>query len=90
MEILKPELTKLLDKLEKELKDLRTKRDVFMDFEYLDTRKMTQEEKEDYQKRMKIHLDFGKTVKKLNYHADRIPSLEFAIIQLKLIIAKQD
>jgi len=84
--LLKKELLVVQAKLKKELEELSEKKAVFFAFEYLDTRKMTECEKANYNERMKINHSFGKTVKHLNKNIERLIALEFSVAELEILL----
>jgi hypothetical protein len=84
--LLEKELLAVQAKLQKELDELREKKEIFFSFEYLDTRKMTEVEKADYENRMKINHSFGKTVKHLNKNIERLVALEFSVAELEVLL----
>jgi hypothetical protein len=84
--LLEKELLAVQAKLQKELDELREKKEIFFSFEYLDTRKMTEVEKTDYEERMKKHFSFGKNMRQLNKSIERLVALEFSVAELEVLL----
>jgi hypothetical protein len=88
-ELLESELLNLLGELEKQLGELKEKRRLYFSFEYKDIRKMADnEERAEYLRHCKQRKSYGGTYKRLEKNENALIQLQFAVVQLKLIIAK--